>query len=149
VLVTASINFDDTRFNRSAGQDNGAVSPWTISINDGTGDLGRLVGFEGDGQTVIAMHGLKPDIAARRGVEITVFRVNDELRELKLDARVYAAFERWLLKRGWKGNVIKKLKFTDARLVVPIREFWVKTLGFELVLGEEGKWDEHVVKRWR
>ena len=44
--------------------------------------------------------------------------------------------------------VFKKLKFTDERMVVPIRTFWVRN-GYELVLAEEGKWDEHVVKRWR
>jgi hypothetical protein len=29
-----------------------------------------------------------------------------------------------------------------------IRTFWVRN-GYELVLAEEDKWDEHVVKRWR
>ncbi|MCS6846646.1 MAG: hypothetical protein RMN52_02900, partial [Anaerolineae bacterium] len=87
--------------------------------------------------------------AAKRGLEITVFRVNDALRTTGLDAALFGAFERWLLKRGWRGNVIKKMKFTDPQRVVPIREFWVKRLGFELILAEEGKWDEHVVKRWR
>jgi hypothetical protein len=143
--IHASILFDDTRF----GIDPAGVSPWTIAVSDGDKDLGRLVGFEGDGQVIIAMHGLKPDKMAKRGVEMTVFRVNDDLRTLGLDVQVYSAFERWLLKRGWKGDVLKKLKFTDAALVVPIREFWVKRLGFELILAEDDKWDEHVVKRWR
>lgn len=145
VSMQASINFDETRF----GIASQGVSPWTISISDGMHDWGRLVGFEGDGQVIISMHGLKPDRAAARGVEMTVFRVNDDLRRLRLDAQIYQSFERWLLKRGWRGDVLKKLKFTDATQVVPIREFWVKTLGFELILAEEGKWDEHVVKRWR
>ncbi len=145
VVIHASINFDDTKFGIAPQ----SVTPWTISISDGVKDLGRLVGFEGDSQTIIGMHGLKPDPAAKRGVEMTVFRVNDDLRAGGLDAQVYQSFERWLLKRGWRGDVLKKLKFTDAALVVPIREFWVKQLNFELVLAEEGKWDEHVVKRWR
>lgn len=37
---------------------------------------------------------------------------------------------------------------TAAEQVVPVRTFWVHQ-GYELVLGEDGKWDEHVVKRWR
>ena len=143
--VQASINFDESKFGIATGD----ISPWTIAVSDGTRDVGRLVGFEGDGQTIIGMHGLKPDVAALRGVEMTVFRVNDDLRIHSLDVQVFGAFERWLLKRGWKGNLLKKLKFTNAQHVVPIREFWVKTLGFELVLAEDGKWDEHVVKRWR
>jgi len=40
------------------------------------------------------------------------------------------------------------MKFTVAEQVVPIRTFWVQQ-GYELVLSQEGKWDEHVVKRWR
>lgn len=40
------------------------------------------------------------------------------------------------------------MKFTAAEQVVPVRTFWVRQ-GYELVLGEEGKWDEHVVKCWR
>ncbi|BCX05582.1 MAG: hypothetical protein KatS3mg053_3520 [Candidatus Roseilinea sp.] len=143
--IEAVINFDESAFGVSEHD----VSPWTIAISDGRRDLGRLVGFEGQGQTIIGMHQLKPDPAARRGLEITVFRVNDALRATGLDATLFGAFERWLLKRGWRGNVIKKMKFTDPQLVVPIREFWVKRLGFELILAEEGKWDEHVVKRWR
>jgi hypothetical protein len=143
--IQAAINFDESAFGIAAQ----GVSPWTIAIGDGRRDLGRLVGFEGDGQTIIGMHQLKPDAAARRGLEITVFRASDDLRASGLDAALFGAFERWLLKRGWRGNVIKKLKFTDPQLVVPIREFWVKRLGFELILAEEGKWDEHVVKRWR
>ena len=142
--VEAAINYDDRVFGLTLTD----VTPWTISISDGQKDLGRLVGFEGDGQTVIAMHGLRPDMTANRGAEMTVFRVNDDLRERKLDADVLSAFERWLLKRGWRGNLVKKMKFTVAQQVVPIRTFWVNQ-GYELVLGEDGKWDEHVVKRWR
>jgi hypothetical protein len=74
--------------------------------------------------------------------------VNEDLRALKLDGAVLSAYERWLLKRGWRGNVLKKMKFTAAEQVVPVRTFWVQQ-GYELVLGEDGKWDEHVVKRWR
>jgi hypothetical protein len=90
-IIHASILFDETRF----GIDPAGVSPWTI-----------------------AMHGLKPDKSAKRGVEMTVFRVNDDLRALGFDAQVYSAFERWLLKRGWKSDVLKKLKFMDTALVV-------------------------------
>lgn len=144
-VIEAAINFDEAAF----GVAECCVSPWTIAVSDGQTDLGRLVGFEGQGQIIIGMHQLKPDPTAKRGLEITVFRVNDALRATGLDAALFSAFERWLLKRGWRGNVIKKMKFTDPQLVVPIREFWVKRLGFELILAEEGKWDEHVVKRWR
>ena len=28
----------------------------------------------------------------------------------ELDAPILSAFERWLLKRGWRGNVIKKIR---------------------------------------
>ncbi|MDW8352795.1 MAG: hypothetical protein RML99_12870 [Anaerolineae bacterium] len=143
--IEAAINFDELAF----GISERGVSPWTVAIRDGQRDIGRLVGFEGVGQTIIGMHQLKPDPSAKRGLEITVFRVNDALRAAGLDATMFAAFERWLLKRGWRGNIVKKMKFTDPQLVVPIREFWVRRLGFELVLAEEGKWDEHVVKRWR
>jgi len=143
--IEAAINFDESAFGIAAQ----GVSPWTIAIGDGRRDLGRLVGFEGEGQTIIGMHRLKPDAAARRGLEITVFRASDDLRASGLDVALFRAFERWLLKRGWRGNLIKKLKFTDPQLVVPIREFWAKRLGFELILAEEGRWDEHVVKRWR
>ena len=142
--IEAAINFDETAF----GINTNDVSPWTISINNGGKDLGRIVGFEGDGQVIIAMHKLKPDVAARRGCEITVFRMSNELVMNELDAPILSAFERWLLKRGWRGNLIKKMKFTDEKLVVPIRTFWVRN-GYELALAEEGKWDEHVVKRWR
>ena len=136
--IEAAVNYDETAF----GTTTGSVTPWTVSINVEGKDLGRLVGFEGDGQQIIAMHGLRPDIAARRGAEITVFRVNDTLRERKLDAAVLSAFERWMLKRGWRGNMLKKMKFTAAEQVVPIRTFWVQQ-GYELVLGQEGQWDEH------
>jgi GNAT superfamily N-acetyltransferase len=142
--IEASIQFDEGKFGE-AGQ---GVTPWTVSINDGAQDLGRIVGFEGEGQTIIAMHGLKPDLTARRGAEITVFRVNDDLRARGLDGEVLRALERWLLKRGWRGNVLKKMKFTAAEQVMPVRTFWVQQ-GYELVLMQEGKWDEHVVKRWR
>lgn len=124
-------------------------TPWTISINDGARDLGRLVGFEGDAATIAHMHTLQPDPSAARIVDITVFRVQEVLRERGLDAQVFSAFERWLLRRGWRGNIVKKLKFTDPAWVIPIREFWVKKLGFELILEVEGQWDEHAVKRWR
>ena len=40
--------------------------------------MGRLVGFEGDGAAIISMHQLKPDSAARRGCEITVFRMGHD-----------------------------------------------------------------------
>ncbi len=142
--VEAAINYEAAKF----GSDMTEVSPWTISINDGQRDLGRVVGFEGDGQKINGMHGVKPDEAAQRGCEITVFRMGQELIMNQLDALILSAFERWLLKRGWRGNLIKKLKFTDEKMVVPIRTFWVRN-GYELVLAEEGKWDEHVVKRWR
>ena len=142
--IEATVVYDESAFGSVAGD----VTPWTVSISAGGNDLGRMVGFEGDGKTVIAMHGLRADVTAKRGAEITVFRVNDALRELKLDGAVLSAYERWLLKRGWRGNVLKKMKFTAAEQVVPVRTFWVQQ-GYELVLGEEGKWDEHVVKRWR
>jgi hypothetical protein len=142
--IEAAINYDAEAF----GAITAGVTPWTISINTGGKDLGRLVGFEGEGQAIIAMHGLKPDLTARRGAEITVFRVNDDLRMRKLDGEVLSAFERWLLRRGWRGNILKKMKFTAAEQVVPVRTFWVQQ-GYELVLGQDGKWDEHVVKRWR
>ncbi len=142
--IEAAINFDEAAFGLSPD----AVTPWTISINTNNKDLGRIVGFEGDGQVIIGMHSLKPDMAARRGCEITVFRMSNDLVMNELDAPLLSAFERWLLKRGWRGNVIKKMKFTDEKLVVPIRTFWVRN-GYELALAEEGKWDEHVVKRWR
>ena len=142
--IEAAINYDEGAFGIGAN----GVTPWTVSIHCAGKDLGRIVGFEGEGQTIIAMHGLKPDAAARRGAEITVFRVNDDLREHKLDMAVLSAFERWLLKRGWRGNLLKKMKFTVAAQVVPIRTFWVQQ-GYELVLGQDGQWDEHVVKRWR
>ncbi|MCS6848036.1 MAG: hypothetical protein RMN52_10010, partial [Anaerolineae bacterium] len=103
--IEAAINFDESAF----GISEHSVSPWTIAIRDGQQDLGRLVGFEGQGQTIIGMHQLKPDPAAKRGLEITVFRVNDALRTTGLDAALFGAFERWLLKRGWRGNVIKKM----------------------------------------
>lgn len=142
--IEATVVYDESAFGKVAG----GVTPWTVAISANGSDLGRMVGFEGDGATVIAMHGLRADVTAKRGAEITVFRVNNALREMKLDGAVLSAYERWLLKRGWRGNVLKKMKFTAAEQVVPVRTFWVQQ-GYELVLGEEGKWDEHVVKRWR
>lgn len=142
--IEAAINFQSATFGSSPD----VVTPWTIAITNGLRDIGRLVGFEGAGDKIISMHRLKPDPSAKRAVEITVFRVDDPLRDNKLDAAIFNAFERWLLKRGWRGNVIKKLTFTDAKLVVPIRQFWIG-MGFELTLAEDGKWEEHVVKRWR
>lgn len=142
--IEAAINFDETAFGLSVD----SVTPWTTSISTNGRDLGRIVGFEGDGQVIIGMHHLKPDVAARRGCEITVFRMSNDLVMNELDAPLLGAFERWLLKRGWRGNVIKKLKFSDEKFVVPIRTFWVRN-GYELVLAEADQWDEHVVKRWR
>ena len=147
--IEAAINFDPTCFGISDDE----ISSWTVSIYQPSKDLGRVVGFEGEGQKINGMHGLKPDEAAKRGCEITVFRMGQELIMNQLDALILSAFERWLLKRGWRGNVVKRLKFTDEKMVVPIRTFWVRN-GYELVLAEEGGpdkpgWDEHVVKRWR
>jgi hypothetical protein len=147
--IEAAINFDAAQF----GVARDVVSPWTVSISNGAKDLGRIVGFEGEGQTIISMHQLKPDIAATRGCEMTVFRMSNDLVMAQLDAPVLGAFERWLLRRGWRGNIVKKLKFSDEKLVVAIRTFWVRN-GYELVLAQESTpdkpgWDEHVVKRWR
>lgn len=94
--IEALINFDEDKF----GLSQQGVSPWTISINDGSKDLGRIVGFEGDGATIIAMHGLKPDLTARRGAEITVFRVNDDLRA----------------GAGWRGADCVRALAAEARL---------------------------------
>jgi hypothetical protein len=113
--IEASINYDEAVLSRMD-----AVSPWTISIHAGAADMGRLVGFEGEGQNIIGMHHLKPDPGAKRAVEITVFRVNDDLRARKLDADVFVAFERWLLKRGWRGNILKKVSRQSG---TPIRNF--------------------------
>ncbi len=142
--LIATAHFDNEAF----GSRNGKPSPFTVSITHEGRDIGRMVGYEGDGATIIAMHGLKPDIDATRAVELTVFRVGDILRETHDDVNVLGAFERWLLKRGWRGNILKKLKFTADEQVVPIRTFWVKQ-GYELALAQDGKWDEHVIKRWR
>jgi len=148
-LIEAAINFDESRFGAPQTEATETpATPWTIAIQLEGRDVGRMVGFEGDGTAIINMHQLKPDSAARRGCEITVFRMGNELLVNELDAPILSAFERWLLKRGWRGNVLKKMKFTNEQLVVPIRTFWVKN-GYELVLAEDGKWDEHVVKRWR
>ncbi len=144
-VIQAALNYDEA----ALGVCVSTVTPWTVAISAAGADLGRLVGYEGDAQTILNMHHLKPDLSAKRGFEITVFRVRDDLRTGRLDAQVFAALERWLLKRGWRGTIVKLLKHTDPQQVIPVREFWVKTLGFELVLAEEGRWDEHVVKRWR
>jgi len=149
-LLQAAINYDEAALGLCVG----AVTPWTVSISVDGLDWGRLVGYEGDAQTILNMHHLKPDLSAKRGFEITVFRVRDDLRAEqgragRLDAQVFAALERWLLKRGWRGSIVKVLKHTDPQQVAPVREFWVKALGFELILAEEGRWEEHVVKRWR
>ncbi len=142
--VEVTIQFDATTFGVSPT----AITPWTIAVQADGRDIGRLVGFEGEGQRIIAMHGLKPDPTAKRGVEITVFRVSEAMRASQLDVAVISAFERWLLKQGWRGNILKRLKFTAADQVIPIRTFWVQQ-GFELVLAQPNQWDEHVIKRWR
>ncbi|MEO6061745.1 MAG: hypothetical protein ABIQ99_07400 [Thermoflexales bacterium] len=141
----AAINLDETLFGVSLA----AVTPWTISVRGANGaDAGRLVGFEGECARVVAMHHLKPDDTAARAVEITVFRVNEALRAARADAQILSAFERWLLKRNWRGNIIKRLKFTDPIEVPVIRSFWIGQ-GFTHILEEAGQWDEHVIKRWR
>ncbi len=140
--VTGTIQFNAELF----GVDDGP-SPFTISVSQEGRDLGRIVGFEGSAAKIIGMHGLKPDPHAVRGFEITVYRMGDVLVQNKLDAALFTALERWLLKRGWRGNVVKKLKFSDAAQVLPIRTFWLN-LGFELITWTE-QWDEHVIKRWR
>ena len=117
--IEATVVYDESAFGTVAG----GVTPWTVSISAGGKDLGRMVGFEGDGPTVIAMHGLRADVTAKRGAEITVFRVNDTLREKQLDSAVLTAYERWLLKRGWRGNVLKKMarQSRKGRLPLPHR----------------------------
>jgi hypothetical protein len=147
--LTAALHYDEARF----GIADPDVSPWNIAVQIGGRDYGRIVGFEGEGRAILAMHQLKADAAARRGCEITVFRMANELLEggpAAPAAAIFTAFERWLLKHGWRGNIVKKLKFTTAEQVQPIRRFWI-TQGFELVPFVEGEqgWDEHVVKRWR
>jgi hypothetical protein len=144
ITIEAAINFDDAAFGKAIQ----AVTPWTIAVTDGHKDVGRVVGFEGEGQLVLGMHPLKPDPSAQRAVDITVFRISDAMHSSRIDEAMFGAFERWLLKRGWRGNLVKNLYFTAAETVVPIRRFWIG-LGFELVLSEQGKWGEHVVKRWR
>jgi hypothetical protein len=104
--IEAAINFDEAVF----GQPGDKIAPFTIVVQREGADIGRIVGFEGDGQQIIGMHQLKPDAAAHRGCEITVFRVSNELIEDATAAKVLGAFERWLLKRGWRGNLVKKLK---------------------------------------
>jgi hypothetical protein len=142
--IQAAISFNEQAFG-TLGE---GVTPWTISIHNGERDLGRIVGFEGLGSVINSMHSLKPDAAAARGCELTVYRMGDVLIQAHLDAAILAAFERWLLKRGWRGNIVKRMKFYSEEMVVPVRQFWIKN-GYELIPGEEGKWDEHVVKRWR
>ncbi len=148
-VLEAALNFDEAAF----GVAHEGVSPWTISVSRAGKDLGRVVGFEGDGQGIIGMHNLKPDAAAQRGCEITVYRMSQDLLDDKTAAAIFAAFERWLLKRGWRGNILKKLKHTREDMVLPVRRFWLDQ-GFELVPLREPAdahpgWDEHVVKRWR
>lgn len=141
----AAINYDETSFGSATDH----VTPWTVAVRDGAGaDAGRLVGFEGPGALIIGMHGLKPDPSAARAVEITVFRAGDALRAVGGDAQILAALERWLLRQGWRGNIVKRLKFTESGDVVTIRAFWIAQ-GFAHVLEESGRWDEHVYKRWR
>lgn len=142
--IEAAVNFDEGVF----GQPGDTIAPFTITVQRDGADIGRIVGFEGDGQQIIGMHQLKPDAAALRGCEITVFRMSSELIENTTAAKVLGAFERWLLKRGWRGNLVKKLKHTSEAMVVPVRRFWLDQ-GYELIPLVEGKWDEHVVKRWR
>lgn len=147
--LTATVQFDEARF----GLTPPSVSPWNIAVQIGGRDHGRIVGFEGEGATILSMHHLKADPAAQRGCEITVFRIADDLlvgETASPAAAVFSAFERWLLKRGWRGDIVKKLKFTAEEQVQPIRRFWIRQ-GFELVPFVEGAdgWDEHVVKRWR
>lgn len=114
--IEATVVYDESAFGTVAG----GVTPWTVSISAGGKDLGRMVGFEGDGPTVIAMHGLRADVTAKRGAEITVFRVNDTLREKQLDSAVLTAYERWLLKRGWRGNVLKKMEHQSRKGCLPL-----------------------------
>jgi hypothetical protein len=147
--LAAAINFDESVF----GSADDGVSPWTISVSRAGKDIGRVVGFEGAGQKIIGMHQLKPDAAAQRGCEITVYRMSQELIDDKTAVAIFGAFERWLLKRGWRGNLIKKLKHVSEDMVVPMRRFWIDQ-GFELVplrepAADHPGWDEHVVKRWR
>lgn len=147
--LTATLHFDEALF----GAPPPTVTPWNIAVRIGDRDYGRIVGFEGEGSTILGMHHLKADPAARRGCEITVFRMADALLVgdgASPAAAVISAFERWLLKRGWRGNIVKKLKFTAEEQVLPIRRFWLAQ-GFELVPLRDGGdgWDEHVVKRWR
>jgi hypothetical protein len=147
--LTATMQYDEARFGIAEPD----VSPWNIAVQVGERDCGRIVGFEGTGRIILAMHQLKADAAARRGCEITVFRMADVLLDGGAGApaaAVFSAFERWLLKHQWRGNIVKKLKFTAENQVHPIRRFWLAQ-GFELVPFSEGAggWDEHVVKRWR
>jgi GNAT superfamily N-acetyltransferase len=143
-----TIYFDEAKLGLVADE----ITPFTISITHTNPaapqrDAGRAVGYEGEAKKIIGMHGLKPDDTAARGFEMTVFRVSEELRERGLHAEAFAALERWLLRRGWRGNIVKRLKYQDAILVIPIRSFWYE-LGFELVPWSP-QWDEHVVKKWR
>jgi len=145
---TGTIFFDQAKLGLVADE----ITPFTISITRNAPDAarrdaGRAVGYEGEAKKIIGMHGLKPDDTAARGFEMTVFRVDEDLRERGLHAEAFAALERWLLRRGWRGNIVKRLKYQDAILVIPIRTFWHE-LGFELVPWSP-QWDEHVVKKWR
>jgi hypothetical protein len=42
------------------------------------------------------------------------------LRALKLDGAVLSAYERWLLKRGWRGNVLKKMERQSRKRRLPL-----------------------------
>lgn len=140
------ILFDGAKF----GSTTTDVTPFTISIYakaEPAKDVGRAVGYEGDGQMIIGMHGLRPDQTAERGLELTVYRIDEPLRQANLHAEAFSALERWLIRRGWRGNIVKKLKYSDPIYVLPVRGFWHE-LGFELVPWSP-QWDEHVVKRWR
>ena len=140
------ILYDETKFGITTTE----ATPFTVSIHrkaEPAKDAGRAVGYEGDGQMIIGMHGLRPDPTAHRGIELTVFRIDEPLREKDLHAEAFSALERWLIRRGWRGNIVKKLKYSDPIYVIPVRSFW-DGLGFELVPWSP-KWDEHVVKRWR
>lgn len=142
IEFSASIQISEADFGVAEGP-----SPFAVSVTADGVDAGRIVGFEGVGHKIIGMHGLKPDPDAQRGFEITVYRMSALLIGHKLDAAVFASLERWLLKRGWRGNIVKRLKYNDAANVLPIRTFWLSQ-GFEL-LTWTNEWDEHVVKRWR
>ncbi len=126
--IEATIQYNEGLFGTTIDD----VSPWTVSIHRGHADLGRIVGFEGAGQQIIGMHGLRPDMTAKRGAEITVFRVNDDLRTHQLDAAVLTAFERWLLKRGWRGNVLKKIRPQSTKSGDPFAQCFAGLTVFDI-----------------